>query len=100
MQNIDLDLEYAFANFNKKIELVSYTDEEYEHFLKDADWTKTETDYLFDLCRTFDLRFFVIADRYAFEKARSIEVESLEIKLHILFTVFRKLRIDTLKYLK
>lgn len=27
-------------------------------------WTKEETDQLFDLCKRFDLRFVIIADRF------------------------------------
>ena len=32
----------------------------------DMNWSKEETDYLFQLCQDFDLRFVLIADRYAF----------------------------------
>lgn len=35
------------------------------------DWSKEETDQLFELCERFDLRFIVIADR--FPTARSVE---------------------------
>lgn len=33
---------------------------------EDKDWTKEETDYLFDLVRQFDQRFYIVADRYEF----------------------------------
>ncbi|RKO83957.1 hypothetical protein BDK51DRAFT_28963, partial [Blyttiomyces helicus] len=37
-------------------------------------WTQEETDYLFSLCRQFDLRFPVIADRYEYPgSSRSME---------------------------
>ncbi|KAI8971919.1 hypothetical protein BDF20DRAFT_707962 [Mycotypha africana] len=66
--------EYPFAKFNKVIDFINYTDEEYEKFLTDSDWSKDETDYLFELCRTYDLRFPVIEDRYNFEsKPRTME---------------------------
>jgi DNA methyltransferase 1-associated protein 1 len=40
----------------------------------DTDWSKEETDYLFSLCRQYDLRFPVIEDRYDFEsKPRTME---------------------------
>jgi DNA methyltransferase 1-associated protein 1 len=29
-----------------------------------TDWSKEETDHLFDLCEQFSLRFIVIADRF------------------------------------
>ena len=41
---------------------------------EDEDWTKEETDYLWDLCAEFDLRWMVITDRYEWEgKERTME---------------------------
>nr|CAG8631218.1 8983_t:CDS:2 [Entrophospora candida] len=41
---------------------------------QDRDWSKEETDYLFDMCRKYDLRFIIIHDRYDFpNKIRTIE---------------------------
>uniref|UniRef100_A0A6V7QUH3 Myb-like domain-containing protein n=1 Tax=Ananas comosus var. bracteatus TaxID=296719 RepID=A0A6V7QUH3_ANACO len=56
--------DYSFAKYNKSVEVLKYTDEEYEKHLADPMWTKEETDQLFDLCERFDLRFVVIADRF------------------------------------
>ncbi|XP_066952048.1 DNA methyltransferase 1-associated protein 1 [Macrobrachium rosenbergii] len=56
--------EYPFAVFNKKIELLSYTDAEYSEHLLCEGWTRTETDTLFELCSRFDLRWPVIHDRW------------------------------------
>ncbi|CAJ0908056.1 3364_t:CDS:2, partial [Entrophospora sp. SA101] len=43
-------------------------------YLIDRDWSKEETDYLFDMCRKYDLRFIIIHDRYDFpNKIRTIE---------------------------
>lgn len=49
-----------------QVQLSRYTQEEYDSQVKagSGDWSKAETDYLFDLCERFDLRFIVIADRY------------------------------------
>jgi DNA methyltransferase 1-associated protein 1 len=67
-------IDYAFAKFNKVIDVIEYTDDDYEKYLTDTDWSKEETDYLFDLCRQYDLRFPVIQDRYQFEnKFRTME---------------------------
>ncbi|KAI3773220.1 hypothetical protein L6452_04425 [Arctium lappa] len=63
--------DYSFAKYNKSVDVVKYTDEEYEKHLMDPAWTKEETDQLFDLCERFDLRFVVIADR--FSSSRSVE---------------------------
>lgn len=65
--------DYAFAKFNKVIDIIEYTDDDYEKYLTDTDWSKEETDYLFSLCRQYDLRFPVIEDRYQFNKARTME---------------------------
>ncbi|KAL3901618.1 MAG: hypothetical protein SGCHY_000482, partial [Lobulomycetales sp.] len=50
-------------------QVLKYTDEEYSQLLVDPLWTRQETDYLFTLCETFELRFLVIADRYCFRNA-------------------------------
>ncbi|KAJ6815997.1 putative SWR1-complex protein 4 [Iris pallida] len=63
--------DYSFAKYNKSVDVLKYTDEEYEKHLTDPTWTKEETDQLFDLCERFDLRFIVIADR--FPTSRSVE---------------------------
>ncbi|PKU88006.1 SWR1-complex protein 4 [Dendrobium catenatum] len=63
--------DYQFAKYNKSVDVVKYTDEEYEKYLTDSMWTKEETDHLFDMCERFDLRFIVIADR--FPTSRTVE---------------------------
>lgn len=63
--------DYSFAKYNKSVDVIKYTDEEYEKHLTDSTWTKEETDQLFDLCERFDLRFVVIADR--FPTSRTVE---------------------------
>ncbi|XP_043708651.1 SWR1-complex protein 4-like isoform X2 [Telopea speciosissima] len=63
--------DYSFAKYNKSVDIVKYTEAEYEKCLTDPMWTKEETDQLFDLCDRFDLRFVVIADR--FPSPRTVE---------------------------
>ncbi|KAL6620604.1 hypothetical protein ACP70R_035743 [Stipagrostis hirtigluma subsp. patula] len=65
--------DYQFAKFNKKVDVLKYTDEEYEKYLIDPveAWSREETDQLFELCERFDLRFIVIADRFPTD--RSVE---------------------------
>nr|QNH82061.1 SWR1-complex protein 4 [Pogostemon cablin] len=60
--------DYSFAKYNKSVDVIKYTDEEYEKHLTHKDWTKEETDQLFDLCERYDLRFVVIADRFTSSK--------------------------------
>ncbi|RVD86437.1 uncharacterized protein DFL_004713 [Arthrobotrys flagrans] len=69
-----LPLDYQFAKFNIKINVLEYSDAEYDAVLKDDDWSRQETDYLFKLIKEYDLRWVVIADRYEFEgKDRTME---------------------------
>ncbi|KAG9290752.1 hypothetical protein G9A89_011715 [Geosiphon pyriformis] len=73
------NLVYRFSEFNKAVNILDYTDEEYTALFPNQssienDWTKEETDYLFQLCRKYDLRFFIIYDRYEWpNKERSLE---------------------------
>ncbi|KAL8474638.1 hypothetical protein ACS0TY_031186 [Phlomoides rotata] len=60
--------DYSFAKYNKSVDVIKYTDEEYEKHLTHKAWTKEETDQLFDLCERFDLRFVIIADRFPSSK--------------------------------
>ncbi|CAG8547091.1 12039_t:CDS:2, partial [Acaulospora colombiana] len=66
-----------FAEYNKDTEVLEYNEEEYQKFLTDKEWTKEETDYLFSLCRKYDLRFIVIHDRYEYSERSMEEEESL-----------------------
>ena len=40
----------------QKVDVVSFTDQEYQRHLQADGWSKAETEHLFDLCRRFDLR--------------------------------------------
>jgi DNA methyltransferase 1-associated protein 1 len=71
----ETDEVYPFAKFNRKVEVIRYTDQEYAKAMDllnsrphgkvaNTDWSKEETDHLFDLCEQFSLRFIVIADRF------------------------------------
>ena len=44
--------------------------------LEDPSWTKEETDYLFNLVREYDGRFYVVHDRYEYPGGieRTLEV--------------------------
>ncbi|KAF3278185.1 swr complex subunit [Orbilia oligospora] len=69
-----LPLDYQFAKFNISVNLLEYSDAEYDAVLKDDDWSRQETDYLFRLIKEYDLRWVVIADRFEFEgKDRTME---------------------------
>jgi DNA methyltransferase 1-associated protein 1 len=68
----DEQLLYQFAKFDVKVEIPEYSKGEYE-VLGSEDFSSEETDYLFSLCREFDLRWPIIWDRYEWpDKARSL----------------------------
>jgi len=54
-----------FSKFNKKLDTLDYTEEEYEKLFKnETNWSKEETDHLFELVKRFDRKWFVINDRF------------------------------------
>ncbi|KAI1389489.1 uncharacterized protein F4822DRAFT_398499 [Hypoxylon trugodes] len=57
----------GFAKFNVQVDIPQYSDDQYNTNLKSKDWTKDETDYLFDVARQFDLRWPLIWDRYEYQ---------------------------------
>ena len=64
LMEIKFEEEFPSDKWNVKVDVPTYTDEQYENDFKSDDWTKEETNYLLDLCRDFDLRWLLIADRY------------------------------------
>jgi SANT/Myb-like domain of DAMP1 len=47
-----------------QVNVSQWSTEFYQKFLIDANWTKEETLKLFEMCRTYDVRFPVIYDRW------------------------------------
>jgi DNA methyltransferase 1-associated protein 1 len=84
--------EYPFARYNGQSPDYTYSQDEYtklleglrhnhhpamrSHILIDPEWTKEETDYLFNLICEYDARFYIVNDRYEFPGGppRSMEV--------------------------
>eukprot|EP01125_Pyxidicula_operculata_P016466 TRINITY_DN5671_c0_g1_i1.p1 TRINITY_DN5671_c0_g1~~TRINITY_DN5671_c0_g1_i1.p1 ORF type:complete len:430 (+),score=84.79 TRINITY_DN5671_c0_g1_i1:118-1407(+) len=65
--------DYRFAALNKKVEVFDYDDKDYNTYFASDNWTREETNYLMDLCRTYDLNWFVISDRWSYPTRRTIE---------------------------
>ncbi|KAK4684807.1 DNA methyltransferase 1-associated protein 1, partial [Tremellales sp. Uapishka_1] len=53
--------------------VLEYSQFEYDQHLVDPDWTSHETTYLFDLLRTYDLRFVIAADRYEYAGPKGVD---------------------------
>lgn len=47
-----------------------------QNLLAEPSWTKEETDHLMDLCKRFDMRFTIVADRFA-EGQHQVQMVSL-----------------------
>ena len=58
---------YEFAKYNVQITVPTYTDEQYERYLKDNDWSREETDYLMELVKDYYQKWPVIIDRYEWQ---------------------------------
>jgi len=84
----DKDKVTPYKKFSVKIDLLKYSEIEYDQYLKDLDqtWTKQETDYLWELLDRYDLRFFVVHDAYDSQYGRSVE----ELKLRY-YSICKKL---------
>ena len=65
--------DYPFARFNVFLDPVEFSEEEYLNYLQTPNWTRSDTDQLMGLCRRFDLRWAVIADRYTATPDRNID---------------------------
>ncbi len=56
--------DYPYAKFDIHLDPVTYTSEEYVAYLRNDNWTRSETDKLMELTRKYELRWAVIHDRW------------------------------------
>lgn len=87
----DEHLEYPFARFNKTVDVVEYTDMEYQQHLVIEGWTRAETDHLFDLCKKYDLRFIVMQDKWDQDQFGNRTVEDLKERYYDISNILSKL---------
>jgi DNA methyltransferase 1-associated protein 1 len=67
-----------FLKYNVEVEMPTFTDEEYDAHLRSSDWSREETDYLFDLIRDYSYRWAVIYDRYDYQPSAKSHLTSQE----------------------
>ena len=80
--------DYPYARFNIHMDTLMYTDREYEeHFNKDPNWTKTDTDRLFELVRVYELRWPIIHDRWLMQTNESVEKRPIHVLQHRYYQV-------------
>ncbi|KAF8742882.1 SANT/Myb-like domain of DAMP1, partial [Rhizoctonia solani] len=80
---------YQFEKYNVTPTIYTYSTDEYNKLLQDPDWSREETDYLFQIAREYDVRFFVMYDRYEFPGGKERTLEQ-DLK-HRYYGVCRKL---------
>lgn len=56
-----------FSKYNIEMEIPTYTDEEYDAYLRSDDWSREETDYLMEMVKDFSYRWAVVWDRYDYQ---------------------------------
>jgi DNA methyltransferase 1-associated protein 1 len=61
-----------YAKYDIKVDLPGFTDEEYDQYLRSDDWSREETDYLFEVVRDYSYRWAVIWDRYDYRPSQPI----------------------------
>ncbi|KAJ7765063.1 hypothetical protein DFH07DRAFT_867200 [Mycena maculata] len=72
------DAEYPFAKYNVQPTTFTYSQDEYTRYLDDKEWTKEETDYLMNIVREYDTRWYVIQDRYEYPGGTTRSMEDLK----------------------
>ncbi|KAH7914414.1 hypothetical protein BJ138DRAFT_400416 [Hygrophoropsis aurantiaca] len=84
----DSDAEYPFVKYNIQSTPFTYSQDEYTRFLEDRDWTKEETDYLFNIVKEYDSRWYIAHDRYDYPEGPVRTLEDLKDRY---YSVCRKL---------
>ncbi|KAG7096741.1 hypothetical protein E1B28_004153 [Marasmius oreades] len=89
--SVDPDSEYPFAKYNVQPTNYIWSPDEYARHLEDPEWTQEETEYLFNLVQEYDMRWFVIFDRYEYPRGEKEAGRAIEDLKERYFSVCRKL---------
>ncbi|KAJ4365289.1 swr complex subunit [Neocucurbitaria cava] len=75
-ENADTYLESCadYVKYDIKVDMPTFTDEEYDAHLRSDDWSREETDYLFQVVRDYSYRWAVIWDRYEYEPSKHRQI--------------------------
>ncbi|KAF2035415.1 hypothetical protein EK21DRAFT_96660 [Setomelanomma holmii] len=65
-----------YAKYDIKVDLPTFTDDEYDAYLRSDDWSREETDYLIQMVGDYAYRWAIVWDRYDFQP--SLAHETLE----------------------
>ena len=75
-ENLDAYLESCadYVKYDIKVDMPTFTDEEYDAHLRSDDWSREETDYLFEVVQDYSYRWAVIWDRYEYEPSKHRQI--------------------------
>lgn len=67
-----------YVKYDIKVDMPTFTDEEYDAHLRSDDWSREETDYLFEVVQDYSYRWAVIWDRYDYDpnKHRLLQLDA------------------------
>ena len=85
--------DYPYAKFDTKLaDKISYTDEEYEKFYKDPEWSRKDTDKLIEVSEQYDLRWPVIFDRIKFPSSTDRPLEAMQCRYYTILLKMKTIR--------
>jgi len=71
--------DYPYAKFDVHLDPVTYSSNEYAKYLQSETWTRSETDRLMEMARTYECRWTVMFDIFCFNDASSArKIEDLQ----------------------
>lgn len=56
-----------YVKYRIEVDIPTFSDEEYDAYLRSDDWSREETDYLFQVIKDYSYRWAVIWDRYDYQ---------------------------------
>lgn len=68
-----IDVCSDYAKYDIKVDLPTFTDDEYDAYLRSDEWSREETDYLIEMVGDFAYRWAVVWDRYDFQPSKPAE---------------------------
>ncbi|KAF2266605.1 hypothetical protein CC78DRAFT_614791 [Lojkania enalia] len=60
-----------FLKYNIQLDMPTFTDEEYDAHLRSDDWSREETDHLFQMIKDYSYRWAIIWDRYDYRPSNN-----------------------------
>ena len=94
-QEKDINKKFKFSKYNLPVVLPKFSTDEYDEYLSsiDSSWKKEETLYFWELLEKYEMRFFVIFDRYDIQKY-SRTLDELKHRFYSIAKVLAEARVD------